>query len=34
MTFYSHLMPNMQSEAAAAVDGVVRAALKKPQDVR
>jgi integrase len=34
MDIYSHLMPNLQSEAAAAVDGAVRAALKKAQDVR
>jgi integrase len=34
MDIYSHLMPNMQSEAAAAVDGAVRGALKKPTDVR
>lgn len=26
---YSYLMPNMQGEAAAAVDGVLRAAIKK-----
>jgi hypothetical protein len=29
MDIYSHLMPNMQSEAAAAVDGVLRAAIAK-----
>lgn len=29
MDIYSHLMPNMQGEAAAAVDGVMRAAIKK-----
>ncbi len=34
MDIYSHLMPNMQSEAAAVVDGAVRAALNKPSDVR
>ena len=33
MDIYSHLMPNMQSEAAAAVDVVLRAATKKPDDV-
>ena len=34
MDIYSHLMPNMQGEAAAAVDGVLRAALNKASDVR
>jgi integrase len=29
---YSHLMPNMQSEAAAAVDAALRGAIKKPAD--
>ena len=29
MDIYSHLMPNMQGEAAAAVDGALRAAIKK-----
>jgi integrase len=29
---YSHLLPNMQSEAAAAVDAALRGALKKPLD--
>ncbi len=29
MDIYSHLMPNMQGEAAAAVDGVLRAAINK-----
>jgi integrase len=33
MDIYSHLMPNMQSEAAAAVDGALRAAIKKRDDV-
>ncbi|WP_035981413.1 site-specific integrase [Bradyrhizobium sp. STM 3843] len=33
MDIYSHLMPNMQGEAAAAVDGALRAAIKKPDDV-
>jgi hypothetical protein len=28
----SHLMPNMQGEAAAAVDGVMRAAINKRTD--
>jgi integrase len=32
MDIYSHLMPNMQGEAAAAVDGALRRALKKPAD--
>ncbi|MHC2241231.1 tyrosine-type recombinase/integrase [Bradyrhizobium elkanii] len=32
MDIYSHLMPNMQGEAAAAVDGVMRAAIKKRTD--
>jgi integrase len=30
---YSHLMPNMQGEAAAAIDGVLRAAINKRDDV-
>jgi integrase len=30
LDIYSHLLPNMQNEAAAAVDGVMRAAVKKP----
>jgi integrase len=29
MDIYSHLMPNMQGDAADAVDGVLRAAIKK-----
>ena len=33
MDIYSHLTPNMQGEAAAAVDGALRAAIKKPDDV-
>jgi integrase len=33
MDIYSHLMPNMQEDAAAAVDVVVRAALNKPRDI-
>ena len=28
MDIYSHLMPNMQGDAAAAVDDVLRAAIK------
>ncbi|WP_454628480.1 tyrosine-type recombinase/integrase [Bradyrhizobium cenepequi] len=32
MDVYSHLMPNMQGEAAAAVDGVMRAAINKRAD--
>jgi integrase len=32
MDIYSHLMPNMQGEAAAAVDGVLRAAISKRAD--
>jgi integrase len=32
MDIYSHLMPNMQGEAAAAVDGVLRAAINKRAD--
>ena len=32
MDLYSHLMPNMQTEAAAAVDGAMRAALNNRQD--
>jgi integrase len=30
LDIYSHLLPNMQGEAAAAVDGVFRAAIDKP----
>lgn len=34
MDIYSHLMPNMQEGAAAAVDGVLRAAInKRAEDV-
>ena len=29
---YGHLMPNMQGEAAAAVDGAMRAAINKRTD--
>jgi len=32
MDIYSHLMPNMQGEAAATVDGVMRAAINKRTD--
>jgi integrase len=32
MDIYSHLMPNMQSEAASAVDGVLRAAINNRDD--
>jgi integrase len=32
MDIYSHLMPNMQGDAASAVDGVLRAAIKKRAD--
>jgi integrase len=32
MDIYSHLMPNMQGEAAPAVDGVLRAAINKRTD--
>jgi integrase len=32
MDIYSHLIPNMQGEAAAAVDGAMRAAIKKRSD--
>ena len=32
MDIYSHLMPNMQGEAAATVDGVLRAAINKRAD--
>jgi integrase len=32
MDIYSHLMPNLQGEAAAAVDGVMRAAINKRTD--
>jgi hypothetical protein len=31
---HSHLTPNMQGEAAAAVDGALRAAIDKSKDVR
>ena len=34
MDIYSHLMPNMQEDAAATVDGVLRAAInKRAEDV-
>jgi hypothetical protein len=29
---YSHLMPNMQGDAAKTVDGGMRAAINKPDD--
>jgi integrase len=32
LDIYSHLMPNMQEGAAAAVDGVLRAAINKRAD--
>ncbi|HZR88413.1 MAG TPA: tyrosine-type recombinase/integrase [Bradyrhizobium sp.] len=32
LDIYSHLMPNMQGDAAATVDGVMRAAIKKNAD--
>jgi integrase len=32
LDIYSHLMPNMQGEAAATVDGVMRAAINKRAD--
>ena len=32
MDIYSHLMPYMQGEAAAVVDGVLRAAINKRTD--
>jgi integrase len=32
MDIHSHLMPNMQGEAAAAVDVALRAAINKPKD--
>jgi integrase len=32
MDIYSHLMPNMQGEAASAVDDVFRAAINKNSD--
>lgn len=32
MDIYSHLMPNMQGEAAATVDGAMRAAISKLAD--
>ena len=32
MDIYSHMMPNMQGEAAATVDGVMRAAINKRTD--
>jgi integrase len=34
MDIYSHLMPNMQGEAAAAIDDALRAAINKRDDVR
>jgi hypothetical protein len=33
MDIYSHLVPNMQGEAAAAVDVAMRAAINKPKDI-
>jgi hypothetical protein len=33
LDIYSHLMPNMQGGAAAAVDDAMRAAIKKRTDV-
>jgi hypothetical protein len=33
MDIYSQLMPNMQNEGAMAVDGALRAAIKKPDDL-
>jgi hypothetical protein len=33
MDIYSHLMPNMQGEAAAAVDVAMRAAINNPKDI-
>jgi len=33
MEIYSHVMPIMQGEAAVAVDGVMLAAIDKPDDV-
>jgi integrase len=33
MDIYSHLLPNMQGEAAAAVDGALRAAINKRDDI-
>ena len=32
MDIYSHLMPNMQGDAAKAVDGAMRRALNRPAD--
>jgi integrase len=32
MDIHSHLMPNMQSEAASAVDGALRAAINNRDD--
>jgi len=32
LDIYSHLLPNMQSEAAMAVDGALRGTIKKPSD--
>jgi hypothetical protein len=32
LDIYSHLMPNMQEDAAATVDGVMRAAINKRAD--
>lgn len=33
LDIYSHLLPNMQNAAAAAIDGAMRAAVKKPEDI-
>ena len=32
LDIYSRLMPNMQGDAAKTVDGVMRAAINKPDD--
>lgn len=34
LDIYGHLLPDMQGEAAVAVDGVMRAAIDKGRDVR
>ncbi len=34
LDLYSHVLPNMQADAAALVDGALRAALNKPETKR
>ena len=34
LDLYSHVLPNMQADAAALIDGALRAALNKPETNR